>query len=125
MANRSQTCAIGPEPTMSGYTTGSVPYAERQAATAARAVIESAGQRDGGSPWLGAISTSAKPRRSRGPRRRRTTLSGGRSGTRRESIFAVAAAGRTVLDPGPGDPDTMPQIVHVGPKKGFFFSPPP
>src|SRR5438445_4460852 len=122
MPNRSQTCAIGPEPTMSGYTTGSVPYAERQAATAARAVIESAGQRDGGSPWLGAISTSAKPRRSRCLRRRRTTFSGVRSGTRRKSIFAVATAGRTVFEPGPVYPDTMPQIVHVGSKQCFLLS---
>ena len=46
----SQTCAIGPEPASNGYTTGSVPYAPRQASTAAFAVTESVGQRDGGSP---------------------------------------------------------------------------
>src|SRR5919198_2634119 len=97
----SQTWAIGPDPASSGYTTGSVPYALRHASTAALAVTESVGQREGDSPWPGTISTSAKPRRSRCVRRSLVTFSGTRSGTRRKSSFALATAGRTVFEPGP------------------------
>src|SRR6184192_907783 len=74
---------------------------------------ESVGQRDGRSPWLGTTSTSRKPRRSRWARTSRATFSGVRSGTRRKSIFALAIAGRTVFEPVPVYPDTMPHIVHV------------
>src|SRR5438034_5107229 len=97
----SHTWAIGPEPASRGYTTGSVPYVSRQALTAAFAVAESVGHRDGGSPWPGLISTSSKPRRSRCARRSVVTFSGVRSGTRRKSIFALATAGRTVFEPAP------------------------
>jgi len=50
MPSSSHTWAIGPDPAMSGYTTGSTPYAARFAATAAFATSLSAGHRDGRSP---------------------------------------------------------------------------
>jgi len=60
MWSSSQTCDIGPDPTMSGYTTGSTPYVSRQAAAAASATAELFEDRLGRSPWNGEVWASTK-----------------------------------------------------------------